>query len=231
MLRRTTAALAALLVLLPLSTGCEALPSLGTTAPGGTIVDRVPEGTADAVNARTLLAQLAVSEPGRMDGYARDCGDGAACVFGRPWSDVDGDGCDQRSQVLARDLTEVARKEGRCAVVSGTLLDPYTGDTVTSVSKIQIDHVVPLAAMWRSGAAGWAPDQRVAAANDLRNLLAVQGKVNQAKGDQTPDEWMPPNAAYTCHYGRIYVTVKAHYGLTVTAAERAALERALAACG
>jgi hypothetical protein len=212
------------LLLIILLTGCSALPLSSTPQ-----VDRVPAGTLDAATARTSLAALPVSPPGRLDGYSRDC-DSGACVFGQPWFDADGDGCDQRSQVLARDLTDVQRKPGRCGVQSGTLDDPYTGTRVTSVSKVQIDHVVPLAEMWRSGAAAWAPEQRVAAANDLRNLVAVSGKVNQSKGDKTPDEWMPPNASYACSYSRIYVTVKAAYKLTVAPAERSALENALATC-
>jgi hypothetical protein len=213
------------LLLIILLAGCSAMPL--SSAPQ---VDRVPAGTLDASAARTSLAALPVATPGRLDGYVRDCDDGKACVFGQPWFDTDGDGCDQRSQVLARDLTGVTRKPGRCGVQSGTLDDPYTGTRVTSVSKIQIDHVVPLAEMWRSGAATWPPDRRVAAANDLRNLVAVSGKVNQSKGDKTPDEWMPPNAAYACSYGRIYVTVKAAYGLSVAPAERSALEKALSTC-
>lgn len=232
MTRCAAAALTALTVLL---TGCSALPGGSPASSAGPqaaqAAQRVPDGTPDAATARARLGELRVAASGRLDGYARDCDDGAACVFGRPWVDVDGDGCDQRSQVLARDLTEVTRKEGRCAVSSGTLLDPYTGDTVTGVSKVQIDHVVPLAEMWRSGASAWAPERRTAAANDLRNLVAVQGKVNQAKGDKTPDEWMPPNPAYGCAYARIYVGVKAVYGLTTTDSERSALDRALATCG
>lgn len=224
MIRRSAALLLCLLL-----SGCAAIPGATTTA--GPVDQRVPTGTFDAATASTRLAGIPIAEPGRMKGYGRECDDGGACVFGRPWFDADGDGCDQRSQVLARDLTEVKRKEGRCAVTSGTLLDPYTGDTVTTVSKIQIDHVVPLAEMWRSGAAGWPQERRTAAANDLRNLLAVQGKVNQSKGDQTPDAWMPPNTGYACSYARIYVTVKAELGLTATAAERVALETALASCG
>jgi hypothetical protein len=212
------------LLLIILLTGCSAIP---LTPPAQ--VDRVPAGTLDAATARTSLAALPLAAPGRLDGYSRDCNTGA-CVFGQPWFDTDGDGCDQRSQVLARDLTGVERKPGRCGVQSGTLDDPYTGSQITSVSKIQIDHVVPLAEMWRSGAAGWPQDKRVGAANDLRNLVAVSGKVNQSKGDKTPDEWMPPNAGYACSYGRIYVTVKAAYGLTVAPAERSALEKALATC-
>ncbi|GGP78804.1 HNH endonuclease family protein [Saccharothrix coeruleofusca] len=230
--RATTALTTALTVLL---TGCAALPGGSPATSAGPsaaqAAQRVPDGTPDAATARTRLAQLRVAAPGGLDGYVRDCDDGAACVFGRPWVDVDGDGCDQRSQVLARDLTGVTRKEGRCAVNSGTLLDPYTGETVTGVSKIQIDHVVPLAEMWRGGAGSWPAERRTAAANDLRNLVAVQGKVNQAKGDRTPDEWMPPNPAYACAYARVYVGVKAIYDLPTTDPERSALDRALATCG
>ncbi|MFD4673832.1 HNH endonuclease family protein [Lentzea sp. NPDC058450] len=218
------------LLLILVLAGCSAIP-LSPSAPSAAQVDRVPEGTLDAAAARTSLAALPVAAQGRMDGYVRDCDDGKACVFGQPWFDTDGDGCDQRSQVLARDLAEVTRKPGRCSVQSGVLDDPYTGSQEKTVSKIQIDHVVPLAEMWRSGAASWAPEQRLAAANDLRNLVAVAGKVNQSKGDKTPDEWMPPAAGYACSYGRIYVTVKAAYGLSVAPAERSALEQALTTCG
>jgi hypothetical protein len=219
-------------VLLLLS-GCAALPGGGlapTTSRAVPAVEHVPTGTPDVVTARTKFAALVVAAPVKVDGYVRDCDKGAACVFGQPWADTDGDGCDQRSQVLARDLQNVVRKKGRCGVQSGELQDPYTGDTITSVSKVQIDHVVPLAAMWRSGASGWTLDRRTAAANDLRNLVAVKGTTNQSKSDKTPDEWMPPNAAYTCTYARIYIGVKADYALTVSVPEHAALEKALATC-
>jgi hypothetical protein len=41
---------------------------------------------------------------------------------------------------------------------------------------------------------------------------------------------MPPNAAYTCTYARIYIGVKADYTLTVSTAEHSALDKALATC-
>jgi Protein of unknown function (DUF1524) len=223
-----------LLACVLLLSGCGALPPLGTgptTSRNVPAVERVPDGTPDAVTARTKLAALAVAVPVRADGYERDCDKGAACVFGQPWYDVDGDGCDQRSQVLARDMENVVRKKGRCGVESGDLQDPYTGETISTVSKIQIDHVVPLAEMWRTGASAWTVDRRTLAANDLRNLVAVKGTVNQSKSDKTPDKWMPPNAAYACSYARIYVGVKAEYTLSVSEIERAALDKALATCG
>ena len=198
-----------------------------TNVPGGV----VPGGTLDAATAKARLAELVDAAPGPLTGYQRDCEKGRSCVFGQPWLDVDGDGCDQRSEVLARDLVGAVRKPGRCGVTAGTLHDPYTGQTVTSVAKVQIDHVVPLAEMWRTGAAAWPQEQRTQAANNLGNLVAVLGSTNQQKGDKTPDAWMPPNSGYHCAYGRIYVTVKLAYHLTVTPAERAALTNALAACG
>jgi hypothetical protein len=184
----------------------------------------------DAATARTNLDTLRTATPGTLTGYVRDCDHNKACVFGPPWQDTDGDGCDQRNQVLARDMTDVQRNPRGCKVTAGVLHDPYTGDTITGTSKIQIDHVVPLAEMWRSGAAAWTLDQRVEAANDMRNLLAVKGTANQSKGDSRPEEWMPPAAASHCLYARIYITTKTNYRLTVTRAERDTLTRALTAC-
>lgn len=191
----------------------------------------MPAGTLDAAAARIHLDQLRVAEPGMLAGYVRDCGNGRACLFGRPWLDTDNDGCDQGSQVLIRDLADVERKPGRCAVTAGTLIDPYTGQLVTSVSKIQIDHVVSLAEMWRSGAATWTTQQRTAAANDLRNLLAVSSKANQAKSDKPAEQWLPSiTSGYGCAFARITITVKQAYDLLITSREKSALSEALEAC-
>ncbi|WP_308116552.1 hypothetical protein [Leifsonia poae] len=42
--------------------------------------------------------------------------------------------------------------------------------------------------------------------------------------------WLPPNKAYRCEYAARQVTVKAAYGLWVTAAEHDALQRILTGC-
>jgi hypothetical protein len=70
------------------------------------------------------------------------------------WADVDRNGCDQRNDVLRRDLTEVQAREGThgCVVIGGMLDDPYTGATVpfekADAAQVPIDHVVPLSAAW-----------------------------------------------------------------------------------
>jgi hypothetical protein len=209
----------------------------------------VPAGTLDPAAAVQGLAALPVAPPGAMTGYDRDCGQGQGCVFGPAWSDdvaVAGghNGCDTRNDMLDRDVRagqvngvpvpKRFREPGRCVVIEGVLAEPYTGVTVHFTKEyagdVQVDHVVPLAAAWRAGAAGWPAQRRRDFANDPRNLLVVDASTNQSKGDSTAEEWLPPDAGFRCEYARIMVTVKSAYGLAVTQPERAALQSALDSC-
>jgi hypothetical protein len=180
-------------------------------------------------SALAALSSLAVKGRAPRTGYDR-------ALFGQAWADVDHNGCDTRNDVLHRDLTAIQVRPGThdCVVVAGTLADPYTGTTVAftkaHADQVQIDHVVPLAAAWTQGAATWTAAQRAGFANDPANLIATESGPNESKGDDTADEWVPPNAAFGCAYARVIVTVKQHYALSVTPAEQAALRRLLATC-
>ena len=233
-------AVVVLLAVLLALTGCtfdweieSAPPEPSLTAVGQ---GDVPAGTLDPAAAATALAALPVAEKTALDGYERGCGEGEGCVFGPAWSDVDRNGCDQRNDVLHRDLTAVEVREGThdCVVVAGVLDDPYTGQTVTfakaTAAEVPIDHVVPLAAAWVQGAAAWPDEQREAFANDLANLMATTRSENSSKGDSTADEWIPTDPAYGCSYATVVVTVKSTYGLSVTPAESGALQSLLATC-
>jgi len=233
-----TAVLVLLAVLVAL-TGCTvewqleepAEPSLSSVGQGD-----VPAGTLDPAAAAAALVDLTVAEKTSLDGYERGCGEGEGCVFGPAWSDVDRNGCDQRNDVLRRDLTEVQVREGTqgCVVVAGVLDDPYTGAAVqfakADAAQVPIDHVVPLAAAWVQGAAAWTDDEREQFANDLGNLMATTRAENSAKGDSTADEWVPPNPTYGCSYATVVITVKDRYALAVSPAEAATLESLLATC-
>jgi hypothetical protein len=232
-------AVVVLLAVLLALTGCEVEWQLETGAaePAASVGQGdVPAGTLDPAAAATALAGLAVAEKTALDGYERGCGEGEGCVFGPAWSDVDRNGCDQRNDVLYRDLTEVAVREGTqgCVVIGGVLDDPYTGQTVpfekASAAEVPIDHVVPLAAAWVQGAAAWTGDRREAFANDLANLMATTRSENSSKGDSTTDEWVPSDAAYGCSYATVVVTVKSTYALSVTPAESESLQSLLATC-
>ena len=236
---RTSRACLLLLAVLVALTGCTfdwqnegaSQPTLSSVGQGD-----VPAGTLDPAAATTALAALPVAAKTSLAGYDRGCGEGEGCVFGPAWADVDRNGCDQRNDVLHRDLTAVQVREGThdCVVVGGVLDDPYTGQTVTFVkadaAEVPIDHVVPLAAAWVQGAAGWTTDERTAFANDLGNLMATTRAANSAKGDSTAEEWVPDDPSYGCSYASVIVTVKSRYALAVTPAESTALQSLLATC-
>jgi hypothetical protein len=165
-------------------------------------------------------------------------------AFGESWTD-DNDapgghnGCDTRNDILDRDLvdkTYVSIKRCPNAVATGLLRDPYTSESITFVrgnqtgAVVQIDHLVPLAYAWDMGARNWTDEMRTRFANDPANLLAVDGEVNQDKGDGEPAVWMPPNRAFWCQYAVQFVAVLRGYGLPVDAPSAPVLRDAAAAC-
>ncbi|MFD8562944.1 HNH endonuclease family protein [Streptosporangium canum] len=178
-----------------------------------------------AALARTALADLTVAEPRPMTGYSRDKFPHWASQSGQ------GNGCDTREVVLSRDGQDVQRDD-QCRAASGSWYSEYDGRTITSAGGIDIDHMVPLANAWRSGADAWTTPQRRAFANDLQGpqLIAVSAASNRSKGDQNPAQWAPPLASYHCVYARAWVEVKRNYGLTVTAPEKARLVEMLDTC-
>jgi hypothetical protein len=176
-----------------------------------------------ASTARTELAALTVGTPHSMTGYSRDAFDVWA---GQP------DGCTTRQDVLARDGDGVVEGSDGCQPTSGSWYSAYDGTTVTVVAQATIDHVVPLADAWRTGADQWTAAQRKAFGNDLTDaqLIIASSSSNSSKGDKDPSEWKPPNTAYWCTYGEEYVSVKYAFHLFVTSDEKSALGDLLDAC-
>lgn len=186
--------------------------------------------------ARIGLPLLPVKGRAPKTGYDR-------ALFGQAWSDdvtVAGghNGCDTRNDTLARDLQDIVFRPGThyCVVLSGTLLDPYSGETIPftrgkgTSQAVQIDHIVALSDAWQKGAQQISEEQRRNLANDPLNLQAVKGVVNQQKSDGDAATWLPPNTEYRCEYAARQVVVKQEYGLWVTPAEHDALDRQLATC-
>ncbi|MBG0855613.1 HNH endonuclease [Streptomyces spinoverrucosus] len=171
--------------------------------------------------ARSYLAQLTVASEDRT-GYNRD-------LFPH-WITQSG-ACNTRETVLKRDGSGVVT-DSSCAATSGSWYSPYDGATWSAASDVDIDHLVPLAEAWDSGADSWTTSRRQSFANDLTRpqLIAVTDNVNQAKGDQDPATWMPSRTAYRCTYVRAWVQVKYYYDLSVDPAEKSALTNYLASC-
>jgi hypothetical protein len=226
--RRIGAALAAC-ALLGTTAGCaeladlaESLPS--TTAGSGGAAAAPTGAAADA------LATLPVKGRAPKTGYDRE-------QFGQRWKDVDRNGCDQRNDVLARDMVDETFRDGSdCVVLTGRLADPYTGTEIAftrgqdTSDDVQIDHVVALSDAWQKGAQQLDAPTRELVGNDPLNLMATDGPTNQSKGDSDAATWLPPNRAFWCDYVARQVAVKAKYGLWVTQAEHDAMAGVLDRC-
>jgi len=178
-------------------------------------------------DALTVLNSLEVKGRAAKTGYARS-------QFPH-WSDPDRNGCDARNDTLKRDLTQISFKSGTrdCKVLTGQLLDPFSGKVITfssTKSNIDIDHVVALSNAWQTGAAYFDKTKRQQIANDPLNLLAVDFSLNRQKGDGDAATWLPPLKSYRCDYVARQIAVKAKYGLWVTQPEKNAIVKLLEKC-
>ncbi|MGW6793199.1 HNH endonuclease family protein [Streptomyces chartreusis] len=98
---------------------------------------------------------------------------------------------------------------------------------------MDVDHLVPLAETWDSGASQWTLKKWELYPNDLgdaRDLISVSAASNWSKADKDPSEWLPPSAGYRCQYDTDWIADKTRWGLSNDAAERDALTQQLADC-
>nr|WP_312870560.1 HNH endonuclease family protein [Streptomyces himalayensis] len=187
---------------------------------------------ADRGEALKLIERLQAKGRGPKTGYDRG-------EFGYAWMDTaDGvplarNGCDTRNDLLKRDGRELRFRSGSdCVVVSMTLQDPYTDQSIKwlkqRAAEVQIDHVVPLSYSWQMGASRWPESKREQLANDPLNLLPVDGPTNSSKGDSGPASWLPPSKPIRCSYAVRFGQVALKYEMPVTAADK---QMMLARCG
>lgn len=115
-------------------------------------------------------------------------------------------------------------------VNSGKWIDPYSGETFTDSSKLDIDHIIPLSKAARSGGQAWSAKNKQQFANDIENLLAVSAKENRGKSDKGPGEYMPKDKSYHCQYSKSYISIAYKYNLTINKKDYEALKKALKSC-
>lgn len=134
-----------------------------------------------------------------------------------------GNGCDSRKAVIISEAVKKPVVEKGCVIKGGEWLSIYDNVKVLEAGKLDVDHFVPLAEAWDSGASAWTPEKREKYANDQtdsRHLIAVTGASNRSKSDRDPAEWMPTNKAYTCEYLANWVSVKIRWSLSVDKTEK-----------
>ena len=150
------------------------------------------------------------------------------------WVDADHDGCDTRQEVLIAEATRKPTVGSGCRLSGGRWFSKYDGVTTTNPSSFDIDHLVPLAEAWRSGANRWTAGTRTRYANDLgyaATLIAVTAHANRSKGDKEPQDWLPQRHRYDCTYVANWVAVKWRWHLAVDTTEKRFLTSTLSDCG
>ncbi|MBW9215508.1 excalibur calcium-binding domain-containing protein [Mumia sp. zg.B53] len=208
--------------------GCLALIGAGLSSASATPVPTATPSVADAkrastISAKTLLKRLTVRSETRA-GYAR-------AKFGRGWK-AQGKGCDTRAVVLRSESRSRTTQTRNCTIKRGKWRSQYDGRVVRRASKLDIDHRVPLAEAWDSGAKKWTKKTRIAYANDLgyaESLVAVTARSNRAKGDGDIAQWLPSKSR--CSYTARYVAVKYRWRLAVDKREKRAITRVFSRCG
>lgn len=202
---------AALLVAGLAVTACRPLPD--TTAAPAALT-----GTGTLAEARTGLAALPIAPEDTGFHYDRD---------DWPHWDTTHGACNAREDALVAQGRDV-RTDAQCRPISGTWVSPYDGVTVTDATRLDIDHLVPLAEVARSGSRQWTRTQRERYANDPAVLVVVTAHANRAKGDQDPAHWLPDRDR--CGYAERWIDVKTRYRLSIDQAEHDALTAVFARC-
>jgi hypothetical protein len=177
-------------------------------------------GVAGAATGPGLLGKLTVTAENNV-GYDRD-------AF-KHWITLPGGDCDVRQWVLYRQ----DRASGRaCGNERGDWVSVYDGKRLTVSRELDIDHMVPLAEAWGSGASGWSNEQREAFANDLYkfSLIAVSASSNRSKSDRDPAEWLPPRRAFICKYVARWTAVKYRWKLSLDPSEKRTIRRTFTGC-
>ncbi|MFD1720700.1 excalibur calcium-binding domain-containing protein [Amnibacterium endophyticum] len=203
-----------------------ALITAGLVVGGGLAADAapaaVPAGRADA---RVLLDRLTVRSDSHAASYQRR-------AF-HVWNDADRDRLDTRAEVLKAESRVTASVNRYGTVKGGRWISRYDNRVVTKATRLDVDHLVPLAEAWRSGAWKWSATRREAFGNDLGygpSLIAVTRSSNRSKGDRDPAGWMPPASSYACAYVKQWIAVKSRWHLSVDRVERKALAAGLDGC-
>lgn len=187
---------------------------------GSTALAAGPVSYKDAI---TALNTLKVADEVRT-GYKR--------TLFKHWTGA-GNGCDSRKAVIISEAVVKPTVEKGCVIKGGEWLSIYDNVKVTEAGKLDVDHMVPLAEAWDSGASAWDASKKEMYANDQtdpRHLIAVTGGSNRSKSDQDPAEWMPTNKAYSCEYLTNWVSIKVRWGLSVDKKEKDFITTALKPC-
>ncbi|MFD9396165.1 HNH endonuclease family protein [Streptomyces sp. NPDC060000] len=211
-----------------------AVLSLTTPASAATAPLSLPGGPATLAPAPAAAKDVPLFQALEWIGEAPESRDGYNRDLFRHWNKGlnSTDGCDTRKEVILSEAKLAPETGARCALTGGRWFSEYDQVWVTAASSLDVDHMVPLAEAWDSGASAWTAARREAYANDQgapASLIAVSGSSNRSKSDKDPADWLPVEA-FRCEYASAWVATKLRWELPADPAERDALTRLAEAC-
>ncbi|WP_405797849.1 HNH endonuclease [Streptomyces sp. NBC_01506] len=128
------------------------------------------------------------------------------------------DGCTTREEVLIAEAVEAPEVGAGCEITGGKWLSYYDNQSVTGTAALTVDHLVPLAEAWGSGARTWSAARREAYANDQAvptTLVAVTARTVREKAAQDVADWLPLAGDNYCRYVGEWVATKHRWSLSV----------------
>lgn len=140
---------------------------------------------------------------------------------------------DEALTLLDRDGVRTNDKANACEITGGTWVDPYTGETFTNPSDLDIDHMIALGYTARAGGQEWSSDKKMDYANDLTyeyHLIAVSASANRSKSDKGPSEWVPKREEFHCQYAIAWTVIANKWELSLNAPDKAEIQTLLKKC-
>jgi len=101
-----------------------------------------------------------------------------------------------------------------CTVETGKWIGPYTGETFTLASDVDIDHIIPLKYAYDHGGSEWSSLLKKVFANDQENLLVTEDNANQSKSAKGPNGYLP-REEFRCEYVYRWLFLARKYELTL----------------
>ncbi len=132
------------------------------------------------------------------------------------WIDIDNDCQNLRQELLIeKSLSPVTfTNDSNCTVRSGRWSDPYSNNTFTLASDVDIDHVIPLYYAHHAGGSNWSAIEKQRFANDVENLLIMSDELNRKKSSSGPSLFLPEYNQ--CEYVKIWLNISSKYELDLS---------------
>ncbi len=121
----------------------------------------------------------------------------------------------------------------QCVPDRGQWRDRYLDVTLTRILEADVVALVPPAVAFASGGASWSSATRQAYVTDQHHpatLQIISAGAGHNPRAQDPSAWKPSSPDIWCAYAVDWISVKTHWQLSVTSAERAALDEMLDTC-